>query len=684
MRTVYILLTLLLLTAATADAQTRYEWAGGAQGDWTEPTNWSPNGVPAATDIAVVTAVVAGNPVTATLTEATTVAGLEITGNSAVGGDFDLRITDRLLWSSRGVDSETFRGTGTVTLATGATGHMAEGPPRFQLSAGRTLVNDGSILWDGSGFWAGSGRLVNNGELLLAMGETTITFSFIADAITNSATGTIRRTADGEATIVSSLVNDGLVRIETGSLSLSGIVTGDGALEVAGAGLLRITRAVSQRSVTGTAVTISTGQLSVSDTYDVATTRLETEESSLTLDIDATLPTLVIEDGTLDGSGTVTVTDSLAWTDGQMGGSGTTVLGPAFLPTIGGTAVIRLADTRTLRTEGPVTWTGDADLAGGFDNTFENTGTLTSSGPGTRLLSFLRFRNVGTLVHDGGTLRFSNSQPENLGTIRIEDGTVETIANVTDMGRTEIAETGRLAHTSGTYTFTETAEVVGTGAVSFTAPVANRATWRPGGEAPGTLTVDSDLPAPEPEAVFDFGIGGPTPGTDFDQMPVTGTANLGGTLRITLTDGFEPEDGDRFLLLPAAAVEGRFDALDLPDGLEAFVDRTDAGAELVIGQPVSSEDEAGEALPTAFALGRAYPNPFAERATLRLDVPTASRVTVAVFDVLGRAVAVLADGERAPGRYEVALDGRGLPSGVYVVRMTAAGFAETRRVTLLH
>ncbi|MEM1041120.1 MAG: LamG-like jellyroll fold domain-containing protein [Bacteroidota bacterium] len=89
-----------------------------------------------------------------------------------------------------------------------------------------------------------------------------------------------------------------------------------------------------------------------------------------------------------------------------------------------------------------------------------------------------------------------------------------------------------------------------------------------------------------------------------------------------------------------------------------------------------AEREAGTLYP-------ATPNPFADRTTLAFALPEAGRVTVAVYDVLGRAVAVLADGERAAGRYEVALDGRGLPSGVYLVRMTAEGFAETRRVTLL-
>ncbi len=64
-------------------------------------------------------------------------------------------------------------------------------------------------------------------------------------------------------------------------------------------------------------------------------------------------------------------------------------------------------------------------------------------------------------------------------------------------------------------------------------------------------------------------------------------------------------------------------------------------------------------------------------------MPEAGRVTLAVYDALGREVARLVDGERPAGRYEVVLDGAGLPSGLYLVRLTAEGFAQTRRVTLL-
>ena len=71
---------------------------------------------------------------------------------------------------------------------------MAEGTTRYQMSSGRTLVNNGSLLWDGTGQWSGQGRLVNNGDLILAMsGVDGIIFSSLADGITNTASGVIRR-----------------------------------------------------------------------------------------------------------------------------------------------------------------------------------------------------------------------------------------------------------------------------------------------------------------------------------------------------------------------------------------------------------------------------------------------------------------------------------------------------------
>jgi hypothetical protein len=82
---------------------------------------------------------------------------------------------------------------------------------------------------------------------------------------------------------------------------------------------------------------------------------------------------------------------------------------------------------------------------------------------------------------------------------------------------------------------------------------------------------------------------------------------------------------------------------------------------------VSPTPAAGEAA-ASFSLLGARPNPFTGRTTVPFEVATASRVRVAVYDVLGREVAVLADEAFQPGRYEAVFDGRGMASGLYLAQ----------------
>ena len=96
---------------------------------------------------------------------------------------------------------------------------------------------------------------------------------------------------------------------------------------------------------------------------------------------------------------------------------------------------------------------------------------------------------------------------------------------------------------------------------------------------------------------------------------------------------------------------------------------------------VANEPEADQ--PVAPILHVPAPNPFAAHTTLRYDVAEAGPVRIAVYDLLGREVAVLVDEERAAGRYDAVFDGHGLASGIYVVRLSADGFTQTERVTLL-
>jgi len=100
---------------------------------------------------------------------------------------------------------------------------------------------------------------------------------------------------------------------------------------------------------------------------------------------------------------------------------------------------------------------------------------------------------------------------------------------------------------------------------------------------------------------------------------------------------------------------------------------------LAVTQGTNAEDEA--AAPEAVTLA-VYPNPTAGRATVTLALPQAAEIRAAVYDVLGREVAVLHEGSLASGSHRLAFDGE-LPTGVYLVRATSDGVCAAQRVTVV-
>jgi hypothetical protein len=85
-----------------------------------------------------------------------------------------------------------------------------------------------------------------------------------------------------------------------------------------------------------------------------------------------------------------------------------------------------------------------------------------------------------------------------------------------------------------------------------------------------------------------------------------------------------------------------------------------------------------------YELRAPYPNPVRDQATVEFAVQEAQRVTVAVYDALGRRVATLFDGEATPNTVEaLTFEGQGLASGVYFVRARGEQFSATERLTLV-
>lgn len=87
--------------------------------------------------------------------------------------------------------------------------------------------------------------------------------------------------------------------------------------------------------------------------------------------------------------------------------------------------------------------------------------------------------------------------------------------------------------------------------------------------------------------------------------------------------------------------------------------------------------------PNVFKLHQNYPNPFNPNTVISYHLPVNSTVTLKVFDMLGREIAVLEDGLKIAGSHTVSFDASALSSGMYFYRIEAGSFVETRKMMLI-
>ena len=97
--------------------------------------------------------------------------------------------------------------------------------------------------------------------------------------------------------------------------------------------------------------------------------------------------------------------------------------------------------------------------------------------------------------------------------------------------------------------------------------------------------------------------------------------------------------------------------------------------------------EETQAVPSRFALAQNHPNPFERGTSIRFELPVATPAKVEVFDLQGRSVAILTNGHRPAGYHTVAWDrrdtrGNFAPPGVYLYRLTAGAYQETKKLLL--
>jgi hypothetical protein len=116
---------------------------------------------------------------------------------------------------------------------------------------------------------------------------------------------------------------------------------------------------------------------------------------------------------------------------------------------------------------------------------------------------------------------------------------------------------------------------------------------------------------------------------------------------------------------------------------EIHEDNNTAWAPLVrFGTGTTGVDDA-PAAPLRYALYDSYPNPFNPLTTIRFDIGQTEDVRLEVFDLLGRSVATLVNDRLSAGTYRVPFDAARLASGVYLYRIRAGSFVETRKALLV-
>jgi hypothetical protein len=176
---------------------------------------------------------------------------------------------------------------------------------------------------------------------------------------------------------------------------------------------------------------------------------------------------------------------------------------------------------------------------------------------------------------------------------------------------------------------------------------------------------------------------------------VTPRANCRVTIRIQASWRFYPQfelynPSGRRIALSAGEFLAELSNFLLPEaGRYTLLAMDDNGFETgnytityILTCPTDDVENVGT-LPLQYSLEQNYPNPFNPETKIKFQIPTSSEVTLKVFDLLGREVATLVNERLQPGSYETTFDGSGLASGVYLYRLKAGGFVETKKLLLL-
>jgi hypothetical protein len=98
---------------------------------------------------------------------------------------------------------------------------------------------------------------------------------------------------------------------------------------------------------------------------------------------------------------------------------------------------------------------------------------------------------------------------------------------------------------------------------------------------------------------------------------------------------------------------------------------------------IVSVNQLSTSIPDKFSLQQNYPNPFNPTTKIKFDIPQSVKVSLKVYDVLGREIANLVNSELNAGVYEYTFEGSAFSSGIYFYTLETENFKETKRMLLV-
>ncbi len=385
--------------------------------------------------------------------------------------------------------------------------------------------------------------------------------------------------------------------------------------------------------------------------------------------------------------------------------------------TIGGASgaqTLAVPAGRTLTTETPSTVRSrgvlaiaDATLAIGSRLT--NVGTVEIAGSATSELRIGTLFNSGAMSHVGGGLRLGfggeidndiDGIYEITGAVTIEqngDGTFRNrgvVRKTTDDGESTFRRVGgdsapvlvneaggQIEIVTGTLNFAQAfdhqdgALISGVGTIVVPDNFAFAGDVSPGLSI-GQLDWQGDYsPMSESDLLIELGPNGAS-----DLLAITGTANLGGGLRLRVQEDYNPTVDDEFTFITADSFNGAFESLQAPE--EAEVSLTGGGLRLKITEIHVGVEEIQDSA-DELRLDPGYPNPATSMVTLELTLPTSMPVDVRAYDLLGREVSVLQSENQPAGLHRVTWDVSNMATGQYFVRLSAGGKSITQQIVVI-